>query len=312
MPTTMRLFDETALQKLEQLTLTADSVRVGAMKGDRRSRKRGSSIEFSDYREYTQGDDLRRLDWNVYARLERPFIKLTEEEEDLAVHILVDTSASMNWPLIKDNSSIEVNKLRYALILAGAVGYIGLLSGDLVFVTLFDSRNRQSWGPFRGRQNGWPLIQFLEANYSARLMTDGATSGLTTLNSSLRNYALRAGRPGLLFLLSDLLSPDGFRDGLNAIQSRGHEVAIVHLHSPDEMNPELSGDFKLIDVETNEESEVTLDPLTMEEYSQRLEAWHADIGGFCGQRGIHYSPLSTATAWELIILRSLRRQGVVR
>jgi uncharacterized protein (DUF58 family) len=308
----MRLFDETALRKLEQLTLTADSVRVGGMKGDRRSRKRGTSIEFADYREYAQGDDLRRLDWNVYARLERPFIKLTEEEEDLAVHILVDTSASMNWPLITGDSSIEINKLRYALTLASAVGYIGLLSGDLVFVTLFDSRNRQSWGPFRGRQNGWPLIQFLEANYTARLAADGATSGRTTLNSSLRDYALRAGRPGLLFLISDLLSPDGFRDGLNAIQSRGHEVAILHLHSPDEINPELSGDFKLIDVETNEDSEVTFDPLAIEEYFQRLAAWHADIGGFCGQRGIHYSPFSTATPWELIILRSLRRQGVVR
>jgi uncharacterized protein (DUF58 family) len=308
----MRLFDETALRKLEQLTLTADSVRVGAMKGDRRSRKRGTSIEFADYREYTQGDDLRRLDWNVYARLERPFIKLTEEEEDLAVHILVDTSASMNWPLMGDGDHAGLNKLRYALILAGAIGYVGLLSGDLVFVTLFHSRNRQTWGPFRGRQNGWPLLQFLEANYVARLAADDETRGRTTLNISLRDYALRAGRPGLLFLLSDLLSPDGFRDGMNAIQSRGHEVAILHVHSPDEINPELSGDFKLVDVETNEESEITLDPLTIEEYSQRLEAWHADVAEFCGQRGIHYSPLSTATPWELIIMRSLRQQGVVR
>ena len=94
----MRLFDDATLRTLERLSLWAESVRVGVMKGDRRSRRRGTSIEFADYRDYTQGDDLRRLDWNVLARLERPFIKLTEEEEDLAVHLLIDTSDSMNWP----------------------------------------------------------------------------------------------------------------------------------------------------------------------------------------------------------------------
>src|SRR6187401_657312 len=93
-----RLFDETTLRKLEQLTLMAHKIRAGVMKGERRSVKRGTSIEFADYRDYTRGDDLRQLDWNVYARLEKPFIKLLEEEEDLAVHILLDASESMAWP----------------------------------------------------------------------------------------------------------------------------------------------------------------------------------------------------------------------
>ena len=92
------LFDEVTLRKLEQLALVADKVRAGVMKGDRRSSKRGTSIEFADYRNYVKGDDLRRLDWNVYARLEKPFIKLLEEEEDLSVHILIDGRLSMNWP----------------------------------------------------------------------------------------------------------------------------------------------------------------------------------------------------------------------
>src|SRR5512134_2945356 len=95
---TLALFDEAALRKLEQLVLVAASVRVGLLKGERRSRKRGTSIEFADYRDYTRGDDLRRLDWNVYARLAKPFIKLLEEEEDLAVHVLLDSSGSMQWP----------------------------------------------------------------------------------------------------------------------------------------------------------------------------------------------------------------------
>lgn len=308
----MRLFDETSLRKMEQLTLTADSVRVGVMKGDRRSRKRGSAIEFADYREYTPGDDLRRLDWNVFARLERPFIKLTEEEEDLAVHILVDTSASMNWPPGEDQAVQANNKLRYALLLAGAVGYLGLTAGDFVHVTLFDSVAQRTWGPFRGRQNGWPMFQFLEAHYNALIAVDGSRSHKTTLDQSLRDYSLRARRPGLLFLISDLLTPGDFREGVSALLAHGYEIALLHLHSPDEISPDLNGDLRLIDLETQEPTEITIDPLALEAYITRLEEWHAGITSFCGSRGIHYVPIITDTPWERIILRSLREQGVVR
>lgn len=308
----MRLFDEAALRKLEQLTLAADSVRVGVMKGNRRSRKRGASIEFADYRDYTQGDDLRRLDWNVFARLERPFVKLTQEEEDLAVHILVDTSDSMNWPPDEEGVEAPDHKLRFAMHLAGALAYIGLLSGDLVFMNLFDSGGRRGWGPFRGRPNGWPLIQFLEANYQ-NLMNGAASGGRrTTLDLSLRDYALRARRPGLLFLISDLLSPGDVREGLNAILSRGYEIALLHVLSPGELSPELTGDLRLLDVETGEAAEVTLDALTLEEYAAHLAVWQAEISAFCAARRIHYSLVASDMPWEQIILQALRRQGVVR
>ncbi len=332
----MRLFEEATLRKLEQLTLAAGAVRVGAMKGDRRSRKRGASIEFADYRDYAQGDDLRRLDWNVFARLERPFIKLTEEEEDLAVHILVDTSASMDWPssLLSGDEGKErpaENKLRYALQLAGALGYVGLTSGDLVLTTLFDSAGQRTWGPFRGRSNGWPLIQFLEASYGGFPLPDPLPAGegarKTALDLSLRHYALRARRPGLLFLISDLLSPATLspapllpstpapplpRDGLTALQSRGYEIALLHLLSPDEVAPELSGDLKLVDVETGETVEVSLDPATIEAYLNGLIAWREAIRAFCGPRGIHYIDVTTDQAWDALILHTLRRRGVVR
>jgi uncharacterized protein (DUF58 family) len=307
----MRLFDEAALRKLEQLTLSADAVRVGVMKGNRRSRKRGASIEFAEYRDYAQGDDLRRLDWNVFARLDRPYIKLTEDEEDLAVHLLVDTSGSMDWPPGENDASLAENKLRYALQIAGALGYIGLLSGDPVTVTLLDSRWRRSWGPFRGRPNGWPLLQFLEANYEALANTDGA-GRRTTLDVSLRDYALRARRPGLLFLLSDLLSPGDFRDGLSALQTRGYEVALLHILSPDELSPSLNGDLRLLDVETGEAAEVTLDALALEEYAEHLAAWQAAIEAFCNKRGIHYVNITTDVLWDWVITSGLRRRGVVR
>ena len=294
----MNLFDEATLRKLEQLTLVAERVRVGVMKGDRRSTKRGTSIEFADYRNYVKGDDLRRLDWNVYARLERPFIKLLEEEEDLAVHLLVDTSASMDWP--DDETS---NKLHYALRLAGALGHIGLTTGDLVTVTLLNSQNEQRWGPYRGQQNSLRLLQFLE---------NGRATGITDLNLSLRNYALRGGRPGLLFILSDLLSPNGYQDGLNALQARGYEVGLIHILSPDEVEPPVSGDLKLVDVETGADAEITLDATTLNLYRERLREWQSEIANYCANRQVHYIPLTTDLPWEKLVMQTLRIKGVVK
>jgi uncharacterized protein (DUF58 family) len=296
----MKRFDENSLRKLEQLTLVAEQVRVGVLKGDRRSRKRGTSIEFADYRNYVKGDDLRRLDWNVYARLERPFIKLLEEEEDLAVHILVDASASMDWP---ENEAL--NKLNYALLLAGALGHIGLTTGDQVTVALLVGREEglRRWGPFRGAQNSLHLLNFLET---------GAAAGLTDLNLSLRQYSLRGGRPGLLFLVSDMLSPAGYRDGLNRLLARGHEISLIHLLSPDEIDPPLAGDLKLIDIETGADAEITLDPTTLAAYRERLKSWQQEIAAFCTGRGVHYIPISSAVPWEKLVMQTLREQHIIK
>jgi len=295
----MLVFDESFLRKLEQLILIADRVRVGAMKGERRSHKKGSSIEFADYRNYTRGDDLRRLDWNIFARLERPFVKLFEEEEDLTVQLLIDASSSMDWPEGKG----KLNKFQYALRLAGALGYIGLASGDQVTVGLIDDDNNRVWGPHRGRGNMMRMLQFLEGSNA---------NGLTELNSSLKRWSVRAHRPGLLFLLSDLFSPSGFEDGLKALQSRGYEVGLIHLLSPDEIAPTVGDDVKLIDVETNAKTEISLDAATLGLYRSRLERWRSEIASTCAGRGIHYIPVSTDLRWDKLVLQTLRRKGVVR
>jgi uncharacterized protein (DUF58 family) len=295
----MLIFDEATLRKLEQLSLVASRVRVGLMKGERRSRKKGSSIEFADYREYSPGDDLRRLDWNVFARLERPFIKLLEEEEDLAVHILVDASASMNWP----DSGGEANKFQYAIRLAGALGYIALVTGDRVAVTWLTSHGNRGWGPYRGRQNALPMFQYLEA---------GEAIGITSLDVATRDYALRARGPGLLILISDLFSPSGFTNGLNALLGRGYEVAIVQLLSADESNPPLGGDVKLVDVETGAGAELTLDVSTINLYKQRLREWQSEIAKYAANHGINYVPVTTDLPWDKLVLQSLRARDIVR
>lgn len=297
----MKTFDEQTLRKLEQLALAADRVRVGVMKGDRRSSKRGTAIEFADYRDYTKGDDLRRLDWNVMARLERPFIKLLEEEEDLAVHLLIDVSQSMDWPSAE--ASDETNKLRYAVRLAAALGHIALTTNDLLTVSRLGSRDAQRWGPFRGAGNSLRLFQFLDASQA---------EGITDLNQSLNTYALRGRRPGLLLLLSDLFSPNGFEEGIRPLLARGYEVGILHILSPDEVEPNVTGDLKLVDSETGQSTEVTLDSATRTLYQQRLQSWQADIATFCAARAIHYIPIVTNTPWDKLVLQTLRAKGIVK
>lgn len=311
----MRLFDEASLRRLEQLALVAEQVRSGQQKGDRRSNRRGTSIEFADYREYIPGDDLRRLDWNVLARLERPFMKLTEEEEDLAVHLLVDISPSMNWPLAAADSESDgverlYNKLQYALRLAGGLGHVALAAGDLLTVTLLDAGNTRQWGPFRSQQNSWRLLEFLEAH--AAQPDQRQVETLTDLNLSLQSYARRARRSGLVFVISDMLSPNGYAKGFDALLQAGYEVVVIHTLSPDEIEPVLDGDLKLVDVETKAIVEVTVDGALREQYLERLAGWQAEIDSFCRRRRIHYIPISTEVAWDTVLLDTMRRRGVVR
>jgi uncharacterized protein (DUF58 family) len=295
-----KLFDEKTRRKMEQLTLVATRVRAGAMKGERRSIKRGTSIEFADYRNYARGDDLRRLDWNIYARLDRPFIKLLEDEEDLAVHLLIDTSASMEWP---QEGERDQNKFRYAQRLIAGLAYISLATNDRLMVSAINNARHDPFGPARGRGYGLAML-----NYVASLKA----VGITDINQSLRNYANRGGRPGLCFVVSDFFSPSGYVDGVNALLGKGYEVGLIHVVSPDELDPPLGGDLRLVDVETGQAQEVTIDGGLRELYIQRFDSWREAIRTDCLRRGVHYVTVETSTPWEKVILYNLRRLGAVK
>ncbi|HVN52852.1 MAG TPA: DUF58 domain-containing protein [Anaerolineaceae bacterium] len=302
------IFDETTLRKITRLTLVSRQVRAGLMKGERRSVRRGSSLEFADYRNYTPGDDLRRLDWNVYARLDRPFLKLFEEEEDLAVHVLLDGSRSMDW------GEGEQNKFGYGLKLAGAIGAMALAGGDRLSVTILRIGNNDAgrnapgaldlkYGPARGEANTLAALRFLEGAHPA---------GRTDLVRSLKDYLSSGQRPGLLFLISDFFSTGGIQDQLNGLVGRGYEVALIHLLAPEEIEPPLAGDLRLVDVETEEGQEVSVDGAMRALYRQRLEAWRQEIRAACQQKGVRYLGLSTSQPWEEVILEELRLSGVAR
>ncbi len=296
----MPLFDEKTLRKLDRLALAATRVRAGQVKGERRSTKHGTSVEFADYRNYARGDDLRRVDWNVYARLERPFVKLLEEEEDLAVHLLVDASKSMEW------GEGTFNKLDYALILTAALGYIALAAGDRLTVTMLRDAKTTTparFGPARGRGHIMRLLQYLDEQ-------DG--QGQTDLDKQLRDYALAGGRPGLAFVITDMFSPSGYQAGVSALQGRGYEVSLLHVLAPDELDPPLAGDLRLIDVESGQGQDVTLDSGLRALYLRRVAAWRDEIEAFCLRRDVHYVPVETSTAWDRLVLFNMRRQGLIR
>ena len=292
------LFDESTLRKLNQLTLVASRVRSGAMKGERRSSRRGSSVEFADYRNYAPGDDLRRLDWNIYARLERPFIKLLEEEEDLAVHILVDGSQSMNW------GEAEENKFNYARRLAAGLGAITLSSGDVLSIGLLQSgKVVTEFGPSRGQGSLTRLFRFLE-----KLEPGGETD----LNRSMRDYSIIPRRAGLVILISDLFASDGYEAGLRQLMGHGHEAALIHVLAADELDPPLAGDIQLIDIETNHEQDVSLDGGLRELYRTRAHAWIQSTQTSCRKQGIRYLNVTTDQPWDQTLLLEMRRAGFVK
>jgi len=298
------LFSQPFLLKLERLTLVSRQTLVGRLQGERRSRKRGQSIEFSDFRPYVSGDDFRRIDWNAFARLERLFIKLFVEEEDLTVHLLIDTSLSMDWG--------SPNKLEYAIKSAGALGYISLLGLDRVTVTTSGNGAHDAirLPELRGKQGALHLLKFLSSLMTEPHARPSATSE-NRVNNWLNVYAAKNIRKGLLLLFSDLLG-DQWQSGLNALAARGYEIVVFHILSPDEINPNISGDFKLIDCETDESIEITSDYVLLDNYIQNLEKWRKSWRKFCSQRKVQYFMVETSLPLEDLLFSWLRTKGVIK
>lgn len=282
-------FTSEFLAQLERLTLASRRTFRGRVKGERRSPRKGQSVEFSDYRPYGIGDDLRYVDWNIYARLDRLYVKLFVDEEDLCVHLLVDASNSMGFG--------QPTKLRYASRVAAAVGFVGLVSLERVGVGVLREKVSEGWPPTRGRNQFVALADFL-----AGLQAGGATS----LNRGLANYAMRAREPGLIVLLSDLLDPAGFETGIRALMERRFEVHIVHVLTPEELHPVLAGDLRLHDSETGEVREITVDGAVLRSYQESLGQFLERVEGFCRSAEIGYRRVTTEMPVEEFLLSHLR------
>jgi uncharacterized protein (DUF58 family) len=299
------------LRRLEQVQLLAARRAKSSAKGERRSRARGQSVEFADYRNYVHGDDFRYLDWNLYGRLERLFLKLYEEERELPVRIFLDASESMTFG--------EPRKFDFARQVAAAIGYVALSGFDRVSVIPFPApADRDPSNPnvqpstqelaacgalrsVRGKKSAIPFFQNLSA------LTAG---GSANLNQALRRGALEARQAGLAVVLSDFLDPAGYEAGLTALVGRGFQVDIVQILSPEEISPSAFGDLRLVDSETGAMQEVTFGRFRMKAYQQSVRNYLQRLREFCQARGINLFTAGSNTPLEELLLKQLRKAEV--
>lgn len=288
------VFDEGFLRQLERLGVLMKQPVRGGLKGGRRSVKRGQSVEFADYRDYSLGDDLRQLDWNVYARLEKLFVKLFVEEEDVTVHVLLDASASMDGG--------TPDKLVFAKRAAAAMAYIGLASYDRVNIAVLQGRTARRFPPVRGTGRVFQVLGDLSGVK--------AQPGPTDLAAATRHYAAQITQRGPLVLISDLLDPAADR-AISELAGTRCDVAVLHTLSGDELDPPIEGDIRLVDRESGEGIDITADLGVLDEYRARLAGWQEHLDGLCRKRGVAYMPVATTLPLADLVYAQLRRQRVV-
>ncbi|HEY2990287.1 MAG TPA: DUF58 domain-containing protein, partial [Candidatus Binatia bacterium] len=266
------------LKKLERLRLIAKRLSWSGAKGEHPSVRRGFSLEFSDYRKYQSGDDLRYVDWNIYRRLERLWLKLFTAEEEMNIYLLIDASRSM--------AEGSPPKIEYAKRLAAALGYIGLKNLDKVGGAGFAQDLIAPISLGRGRKQILSLFNFLTA-----LNCEGETD----LAASMESFAALFRRPGLVIVLSDLLDPDGWRAGLEKLLTQKHQLLVIHILDDGEFDLALRGDLSLFDVESERERRLFLDADLLKRFQAELQAYCGEIESFCRSRGMDYLRTRTST-----------------
>lgn len=288
------LLDSGFMARLDQLDLISRKILAGKLKGERRSKRRGQSVEFADYRNYVIGDDLRFIDWNIYGRLDRLFLKLFLEEEDLALHILIDMSKSADYG--------TPNKAMYMKRVAAALGYIGLVNYNRVTVNAMTGTTTTTTGALRGRTRVGPMLDFL-----SKL----EPSGTGNLAETCRRFALANRSKGVCVVLSDFFDKNSFETGLRYVAGGRYDLFVVQLLAPQEIDPDLSGDLKLVDVEDADSAEVSITQPLLKKYKSNLNAYCLALKDFVTRRGGTYLFSSTAVPFDTLVLNYLRERGLL-
>jgi len=286
--------DAAFLAELEGLRMISRKVFRGQMRGERRSRNKGQSVEFVDFRPYIKGDDLRRIDWNLYGRLERFYIKLFEEEEDLRLYVILDCSRSMDYG--------SPNKFDYARKLAAGLSYIVLANLETVSVSVFAGDYRLISTPTRGKGKIHVIL---------RKLNELAAEGDSMLSAAAARFAAHTRKSGLVCVISDFFTAEGI-DAIAPLLGCGHQIELIQVLSPEEANPQLTGDLELIDKETGEAIEVSMGLPVMRRYHQRLAALQSELKSFALRSGGDYFLCNTVTSLKELILGTLRAGRLVR
>jgi len=295
MSTTEALLSPALLAQLERLELVSRKIFRGRLKGERRSTRKGQSVEFADFRSYVPGDDLRFIDWNTYARLDRLFLKMFFEEEDLHFYALIDASASMDFG--------DPTKLRYAKQLAAALGFIGLVRSDRVRIETIGQPASRPAPVFRGRQSLWRMLAHLEA------IEPGEAGSLA---DGVKNFCIRNSGKGIVVLISDLMDKQGYESALKYLLSRQMDVYVIQVLSAEELNPEVKGDLKLVDCEDQDIAEISVSAPLLKRYQKTLAAFVDGAREFCSRRGMSYLLANNQVPLDELVANYLRKRGLVR
>ncbi len=292
------LIDGTLMSKLDQVDVLSRKIFAGKLQGERRSKKRGISVEFADYRHYVHGDDLRFVDWNIYARLDRLFLKLFLEEEDLSLVLVLDASASMNWG--------NPGKFLYAQQLAMALGYIGLTNQNRVTLYAFNDEGVQPLPSLRGRRRTREMGSWL---------LDLEPAGASGFPDAMRQIALGRQGKGVMVILSDFMFKEGYEKGLRYLAGGGYDTYCLQVFSPEEVDPArhgLAGDLKLTDIEDEDTAEVTVSAALLKRYKENLNAYCGKLRDFCIRRGIMHITIDTSLDLTTVLLDYLRKRGLLK
>lgn len=287
-------FDVEFLRKLERLRLIAKRLNWANAKGEHPSSRKGFSLEFSDYRRYQRGDDLRYVDWNVYRRLDRLLLKVFTAEEEMNVYLLIDTSRSMAEGMPP--------KIDYAKKVAAALGYIGLKNLDRIGGASFSSALQAPLPLARGRQQILRLFSFL-----GRLSCRGETN----LRAAAHSFTNLFPHPGLVVIVSDLFDPAGWRTSLEELAIRKYQLLVIHILEPQELNPKPWGDVALNDVESGRERRIFLDVDLVRRFKEELASYFREIEAVCGGHRIDYLRTTTETPFDEFVLQTLRQASSV-
>jgi uncharacterized protein (DUF58 family) len=289
------LFDDEFQRKLEMLAIVSRRVFSGRMRAERRSKKKGSGVEFADHRDYVAGDDFRYVDWNVYQRFGRLLVRLYEEEEDLGIYFLVDCSSSMTFGGQK--------KFDQARRLCAALAYVGLANLDRVTIVGLSDKVVSRMPSTRGKGRIFKVFDFLSGLEA---------SGLTDLGDALTTFVAQHKRRGLAVLISDLYDPKGFEAGINVLRFNKFEPYVLNVFDHKDGEPDLKGDLRIYDCETGEEREVTVTPAVLKRMQRALEEYRAGVERFCTSRQVPYFSADVSEPFEEQVLDLFRRGGFLR
>jgi uncharacterized protein (DUF58 family) len=292
------LIDGELMSKLDRVDVMSRKIFAGKLQGERRSKKRGVSVEFADYRHYVHGDDLRFVDWNIYARLDKLFLKMFLEEEDLSLVLAIDASASMDWG--------NPGKFMFAQQLAMALGYIGLTNQNRVTLYSFNAQGVEPLPNLRGRRRTRAMGEWL---------LDLEPRGPGGFDEAMRQIALGRQGKGVMVIISDFMFKEGYEKGLRYVTGGGYDTYCLQVLSPEEVDPGshgLAGDLKLTDIEDDDVAEVTVSAGLLKQYKENLNAYCGKLREFCVRRGIMHMTVDTSVDLTTLLLDYLRKRGLLK